>query len=88
MPKHITVNGVPWCQACSRPATFGLNPEAPDAVDLMLAKYSGLQRSAQAEGLFILCMDSHPSNEAAVEFLRKRGLNATLTDGVCPTLED
>lgn len=72
MKQHITVNGTPWCQCSSR--------VLPPAENVAM-----LER-AFAQGVFLCCMDSMPSDEGAIKFLNANGVPAVLTDGPCPTL--
>lgn len=84
MNRHITVNGVPWCDACSRPFTFGIASDDPNKFERWTEKDMALSRDMKARGVLAICMGSKPDDEAAVALLREHGINAELTEGACP----
>lgn len=82
--SHITVYGKPWCDCQTDRRLFNLDPESHPihVVDAMF----DLMRKAKAQGVVVICMNSHPDNESAVKFLNDNGIPAVLTPGPCPTV--
>ena len=86
MTQHITVRGRPWCDCHNMPSTYGISAQGGQYAEEMFTRQDELRNLAKGRGIFVICMNSQPSIEAAVAFLRENGIDAEVTDGTCPTL--
>lgn len=83
--RHLTVDGKPWCQVLSDPKTFGCAEGDQDAA---MDKLFALQDEGKRAGVFVICMGSRPTEEAAVQLLRRHGIDAAIVEGGCPDESD
>lgn len=79
---HITVNGTPWCEACSRRSTW-----KTDSLEEMGGRHVELMQAQRKHNALVICMNSYPNDQAAVDLLRSLGVDAELAEGDCPTLD-